>query len=191
VPPSPTPWWRNAALYEEELRSLLQSSLDPAQLTQAIHDTLAELAAMGAPATWALSGRDGSQRARAALLLLLALPGSASLDGSDDHAVQAEETPPDSMLVLYRDALSARGSLIADAAPTAIWLGGPDGVLAFSRGNFGCTVNLADQPVPVIGPVLLASAPIADGVLSPLAAVWTSGLPGVDQAAQYTVHEGW
>ena len=75
-------------------------------------------------------------------------------------------------------------------APTITWLGGPDGVLAFSRGNFACTVNLSDQPVPAVGPVLLSSAPVVDGVVPPEVAVWTSGLPGADQAAQHAVHEG-
>ena len=64
------------------------------------------------------------------------------------------------MLAFYRAALAARRTLAADVAPTLTWLGGPDGVLAFSRGNFGCTVNLSDQPVPAIGPVLLSSAPV-------------------------------
>jgi alpha-glucosidase len=69
-------------------------------------------------------------------------------------------------------------------APTLTWLGGPDGVLAFARGSFACTVNLSDQPVLAIGPVLLGSVPVVDGLVPPDAAVWTSGLPGADQAAQ-------
>jgi hypothetical protein len=51
-------------------------------------------------------------------------------------------------------------------------------------------LNLSEDPVPAIGPVLLSSAPVVDGLVPPQAAVWTSGLPGVDQAAQYTVYEG-
>jgi hypothetical protein len=153
----------------------------PDSPTQLIDDTLAELAAMGPADTWALSDDDGSRRARAALLLMLALPGTASPGRNEESGLPE----------FYRAALSARRSLIKDAAPTATWLGGPDGVVAFHRGNFGCTVNLSDQPVPVIGPVLFASAPIVDGLLPSNAAVWTSGLPGVDQGAQYAVHEGW
>ena len=123
---------------------------------------------------------------RAALLLVLALPGAAILQRDEQLRLsQAED------LEFYRTVLSTWESLLPDVAPAVSWLGGPEGVLAFHRGNFGCTMNLSDDPVPVIGPVLLASAPIVQGLLPPQAAVWTSGLPGVDQAAQYTVHEGW
>jgi hypothetical protein len=123
---------------------------------------------------------------RAALLLVLALPGAADLHQDEQLGLsQAED------LEFYRTALSTWQTLLPDVAPTLTWLGGPEGVLAFHRGNFGCTANLSDDPVPVIGPVLLASVPIVDGLLPSDAAVWTSGLPGVDQAAQYTVHEGW
>ena len=144
-------------------------------------DAVSEIAAIGAPAEW--TPPDGIPPGRAALLLRLALPGPVDLD-------QGEQPGPED-LHFYEAALSARRSLIADAATTAVWLGGPDGVLAFHRGNFGCTVNLSEDPVPVIGPVLLASEPIVDELLPPQAAVWTLGLPGADQAAQHTVHEGW
>jgi hypothetical protein len=154
---------------------------DPDRLRQSIEDTLAESAA-GAPPPWALP--DGIPQLRAALLLVLALPGSADLH--DEKLGLTEEDD----LHFYRAALSLRRGLLPDAAPTLTWLGGPDGVLAFHRGNFGCTVNLSDDPVPMIGPVLLSSEPVVDGLLPPQAAAWTSGLPGVDQAAQYTVHEG-
>jgi hypothetical protein len=154
----------------------------PDSPTKLIDDTLAELAVIGDPATWELTGNEAGRRARAALLLMLALPGPTSLDSEDLGPGLPE---------FYRAALSARRSVIADAAPTLTWLGGPDRVLAFHRGNFGCMVNLSGHPVPVIGPVLLASEPIVDDLLPSQAAVWTSGLPGVDQAAQYAVHEGW
>jgi alpha-glucosidase len=93
------------------------------------------------------------------------------------------------MLTLYRTALASRRTLAADMAPTLTWLGGPEGVLAFARGNFGCALNLSAEPVTAIGPVLLSSAPVADGLVPPDTAVWTSGLPGADQAAQHTVDE--
>jgi alpha-glucosidase len=87
----------------------LKSSLDPDQLRQTIDSTLAAFAEMGAPATWTLSNHDetrhvtrygrrftgvpippkyppdpsdrelGTRRARAMLLLMLALPGSVYL----------------------------------------------------------------------------------------------------------------
>jgi hypothetical protein len=122
---------------------------------------------------------------RAALLLLLALPGSSNLLQDEQLERWAEEDRQ-----FYRAALSAQAGLLPDAAPTLTWLGGPDGVLAFHRGNFGCMLNLSEDPVPAIGPVLLSSEPVVDGLVLPQTAVWTSGLPGVDQAAQYTVYEG-
>jgi hypothetical protein len=143
---------------------------------------VAEVAAGGGPAEWIPP--DGIPPARAALLLVLALPDSSSFRKA---AELGEAEDPE----FYQAALSAWHSLSGDAAPTLTWLGGPEGVLAFSRGNFACTVNLSADPVPVIGPVLLASEPIVVGLLPPQAAVWTSGLPGADQAAQHTVHEGW
>jgi hypothetical protein len=119
------------------------------------------------------------------LLLVLALPGSAELHESGQPGREEVED-----LHFAQAALSAWRSLAVDAAPGLTWLGGPSGVLAFHRGNFGCMLNLSEDPVPVIGPVLLSSEPIVDGLLPPQAAVWTSGLPGIDQAAQYTVYEG-
>jgi hypothetical protein len=164
----------------DDARRLLD---DPARLRQAIDDILAAFAAVGAPATWIFP--DGIPQARAVLLLVLALPGSADLHQGEQPGLEEVED-----LHFYQAALSSWRSLAVEAAPGLTWLGGPDGVLAFHRGNFGCTVNLSEDPVPVIGPVLLASEPVVDGLLLPQAAVWTSGLPGVDQAAQYTVYEG-
>ena len=154
---------------------------DPARLRQAVDDIVTAFAALGAPATWTFP--DGIPQARTVLLLVLALPGSAELH-------QGEQPGREEDLPFYQAALAARRSLAVDAAPGLTWLGGPDGVLAFHRGNFACMLNLSDDPVPVIGPVLLSSEPVVDGLLPPRAAAWTSGLPGVDQAAQYTVYEG-
>jgi hypothetical protein len=161
----------------DDARRLLD---DPARLRQAIDDILTAFAAVGRPATWTLP--DGIPQARAVLLLVLALPGSADLH-------QGEQPGREEDLHFYQTALSAWRSLAVDVAPRLTWLDGPEGVLPFHRGNFGCTVNLSEDPVPVIGPVLLASEPVVDGLLPPQAAAWTSGLPGVDQAAQYTVYE--
>jgi hypothetical protein len=125
-----------------------------------------------------------SPQTRAALLLALALPGPADLDLGEVAPAKPED------LHFYQAALSAWRSLAADAAPSLTRLDGPSAVIAFHRGNFGCMLNLSEDPVPAIGPVLLASEPVVDGLVPPQAAVWTSGLPGVDQAAQYTVYEG-
>jgi hypothetical protein len=143
---------------------------------------LSEAATVGTPPTWTVP--DGILQTRAGLLLVLALPRSTDLDLGELGLDGPEH------LDFYQAALSAWRSLADDAAPTLTWLGGPDGVLAFHRGNFSCMLNLSEDPVPAIGPVLLASEPVVDGFVSPQAAVWTSGLPGVDQAAQYTVYEG-
>ena len=55
------------------------------------------------------------------------------------------------------------------------WLDSPDGVLAFARGDgFACVVNLAAEPavLPAHDGVLLASGPLADGLLPTDTAVW-------------------
>jgi alpha-glucosidase len=89
-------------------------------------------------------------------------------------SVDAQESDPDSMLHLYRSALSARRSL--DGPMT--WLDAPDGVLAFSRGTFACLVNLSAAPVqlPADSAIVLASGPLADGDLPPDTAVWLQTL---------------
>ena len=70
--------------------TFLMASWDAAELRAAVEATLESHAAVGAPATWVLSnhdvirhvtryggGEEGTRRARAALLLMLALPGGA------------------------------------------------------------------------------------------------------------------
>ncbi|GAA1299426.1 glycoside hydrolase family 13 protein [Saccharothrix xinjiangensis] len=67
----------------------LTCSWEPAALRAVVDDSLAAMRAVGAPATWLLSNHDvvrhatrlapGADRARAATLLMLALPGSAYL----------------------------------------------------------------------------------------------------------------
>ena len=106
-----------------------------------------------------------------------------------DYTAEAEAGQETSMLQYYRAALAARRSVGANASAALTWLEAPEGVLAFHRGSFGCLINFSDQPVPVNGPVLISSSPVVDGLLAPDAAVWTSGLPGGDNAAQHTVDE--
>jgi alpha-glucosidase len=228
-------------------------------------------APVGAPATWVLSNHDvirhvtrygredtrfsleyrqfgapsdialGTRRARAAVLLLLALPGSAYLyqgeelglyevedipdalradpmfhqgdganlgrdgcrvplpwsgdvapfgfspDGATDppwlpqpadwrgYTVESERADPGSMLHLYRRALSLRRNESSLGDGTLEWQpSGPD-VLSFRRGNgFTCVVNLSGAPVPLPAhrAVILASAPLGDGLLPPDSAAW-------------------
>ena len=56
------------------------------------------------------------------------------------------------------------------------WLPAPDDVLAFTRGDFICVVNLSPDPVepPPHKEVLLASGPLTDGLLPPDTAAWLS-----------------
>ena len=77
---------------------------------KAIDDTLAGLAAVGAPATWVLSNHDvirhasrygggevGQRRARAAILLMLALPGGAYLYQGEELGLEEVFDIPDAM----------------------------------------------------------------------------------------------
>lgn len=106
----------------------LKSSLDPVQLRRTIEDTLAAFARVGAPATWALSNHDetrhitrygraytgvplpppwpfppsdrelGTRRARAMLLLMLGLPGSAYLYQGEELGLWEVEDLPDEVI---------------------------------------------------------------------------------------------
>lgn len=95
--------------------------------------------------------------------------------GWKDLTVEAEAGDPASMLSLYRAALRIRRGL-ADAPMT--WLEAPETVLAFARGGLLCAVNLGDDPVPLVAHagVLLASGPLAGGLLPPDTAVWLAPL---------------
>jgi alpha-glucosidase len=223
-----------------------------------VDDGIALHAPVRAPATWVLSNHDvvrhvtrygradtrfsldyrqlgaptdralGTRRARAATLLLLALPGSAYLYQGEElglYEVEAipdalrqdpmfwqtngenpgrdgcrvplpwsgDETPfgfspagspvpwlpqqddPASMLELYREALRHRRTDDDLGDGPLAWLDSAPDVLAFRRGTrFVCMVNLSTVDVPLTAQdrVILASAPVADGVLPPETAVW-------------------
>jgi alpha-glucosidase len=95
-------------------------------------------------------------------------------DGWASLTVAAQERDADSMLSLYRRALTLRASSPAFTGDGLEWLPAPTGCLAFRRsGGLVCLVNLSGAPVPLPeGRVLLASAPVADGQLPDDAAVW-------------------
>ncbi|MEU5434751.1 glycoside hydrolase family 13 protein [Streptomyces sp. NPDC020719] len=224
---------------------------DAEALREVIDDSLAAMLPVGAPATWVLSNHDvtrhatrfanpsglgtqlrtpgdralGLRRARAATLLMLALPGSAyiyqgeelglpdvtdlpdevrqdpsffraegqdgfrdgcrvpipwTVDGSSygfgsggswlpqpadwgKLSVEAQEGDSSSTLELYRSALAVRRTHPGLGRGTAVqWLEAPEGVLAFARDGFVCTVNLTADAVrmPVRGDVLLASGEV-------------------------------
>ncbi|MEV0409636.1 glycoside hydrolase family 13 protein [Streptomyces sp. NPDC050448] len=232
----------------------LNTGWDAAALRGAIDDSLDAMRTVGAPTTWVLSNHDvvrhvtrygggaqGLARARAAALLMLALPGSAYVyqgeelglpevvdlpdevrqdpsffkengqdglrDGcrvpipwSGDQApygfgeggswlpqpaewaglsVAAQTGDPSSTLELYRAALRIRRERAELGAGDAVeWLQAPEGVLAFRRGDFVCTVNTTGEAVRMSPPgtVLLASDDLTDpGVLGADTAVWWQG----------------
>jgi alpha-glucosidase len=79
---------------------------------------------------------------------------------------------PGSMLELYRRALRVRRAEFVPAAELT-WLPAPDGMLAFGRGCVACVANLSAGPVELPGgEVLLASGPLAGGLLPPDTAAW-------------------
>ena len=89
-----------------------------------------------------------------------------------DLTVEAQDADPGSMLNLYRAALALRREHLGDGSLS--WLPSAGGVLAFRRDSgLTCTINLGAEPVPVAGEVLLASGPLADGLLPPDTAAWT------------------
>ncbi|MEU8961223.1 glycoside hydrolase family 13 protein [Streptomyces sp. NPDC048491] len=225
---------------------------DAKALREVIDTSLAAMRPVGAPATWVLSNHDvtrhatrfanppglgtqlrtpgdrelGLRRARAATLLMLALPGSAYVyqgeelglpdvtdlpdevrqdpsffraagqDGFRDGcrvpipwtvegpsygfgsggswlpqpaswaglSVEAQTGDADSTLELYRRAIAARRAHPGLGAGDDLrWLDAPEGVLAFTREGFVCTVNLTGRLVslPLPGRAVLASAPFA------------------------------
>jgi alpha-glucosidase len=97
-----------------------------------------------------------------------------------DLTVAAESADPDSMLALYRAALRRRRAEPSLGGGTLTWLPSPDGVLTFDREAGGpgpavrCVANLSAVPVavPAHAAVLLASAPLEEGLLHPDTAVW-------------------
>ncbi|MER8072563.1 glycoside hydrolase family 13 protein [Streptomyces sp. NPDC094034] len=230
----------------------LSTSWVGAALREVIDVSLAAMRPVGAPATWVLSNHDvtrhatrfasppggatqtreagdrtlGLRRARAATLLMLALPGSAYVyqgeelglpdvtdlpdearqdpsyfraDGQDGFrdgcrvpipwtregssygfggggswlpqpegwgalSVEAQTGDPSSTLELYRAALAARKEHPGLGAGDSVeWLDAPEGLLAFARPGFVCTVNTTDTAVriPAHGRVLVASGPVS------------------------------
>jgi alpha-glucosidase len=84
--------------------TFLMARWDATSLRTAIDDSIRALAAVGAPATWVLSNHDvtrhvtrygGVQRARAAALLMLALPGGAYLYQGEELGLPEVTDLPD------------------------------------------------------------------------------------------------
>ena len=87
---------------------LLRAEWDAAEMRAAIEDSTAATAAVGAPPTWVLSSHDvirhptrygggelGERRARAAVLLLLGLPGAAYLYQGEELGLPEVNVPRD------------------------------------------------------------------------------------------------
>ncbi len=180
----------------------LGTEWDADELRTVIDRTLEAMRPVGAPATWVLSNHDvtrhatrfanppglgtqirtagdrelGLRRARAATLLMLALPGSAYVYQGEELglpdvvdlpdevrqdpaflpqpeswaglSVEAQTGVSGSTLELYREALHVRRSQPDLGAGDAVeWLRAPEGVLAFRRGEFVCVTNTTGESV--------------------------------------------
>ncbi|MBG0832769.1 glycoside hydrolase family 13 protein [Planomonospora sp. ID67723] len=81
---------------------------------------------------------------------------------------------PDSTLSFYQEALRARRALRGTLPSRVTWLDSPEGALFFTRASLTCAVNCGPDPVrlPPHDRVLIASAPVDDGVLPPDTAAW-------------------
>jgi alpha-glucosidase len=95
-----------------------------------------------------------------------------------DRTVAAQTGDPDSMLELYRRALTSRRQLPDLGDGDLTWLPAPESVLAFRRGRITCVVNLSERPiarhtvVPALDAVVLASGPLDGDHLPPDTTVW-------------------
>nr|WP_153340744.1 glycoside hydrolase family 13 protein [Nocardia aurantia] len=228
---------------------LVDTGFDATEIRAAVDNSIEAVSAVGASPTWTLSNHDierevtrygggavGTARARAMLLLELALPGTVFLyNGSElglpnvddlpdevlqDPAwersghtergrdgcrvpipwggeaptfefttgrpwlpippqwsqltVEAQSERPDSTLSLYRLAIEIRRARTEFTGEAVEWLPAPAGCLILRRpGGLRCVLNASTEPIPLpVGEVLLASAPLADGLLPPDAAAW-------------------
>ncbi|WP_405524398.1 DUF3459 domain-containing protein [Streptomyces canus] len=91
------------------------------------------------------------------------------------RSVEAQTGDEPSMLELYRTVLRIRREHPALGDGTMTWQDAPAGILAFHRApGFVCVVNLSNEAyqLPDHTAILLASSPIADGLLEPADAVW-------------------
>jgi alpha-glucosidase len=95
-------------------------------------------------------------------------------EGWERFTVEAQLEDPDSTLSLYRRALQLRHEHPGFAEAGLEWFTAPAGCLAFRRAaGLLCALNASAEPVPMPpGDVLLASGPLADGILPPDTAVW-------------------
>ena len=183
----------NRSVFRDELGraftfDLLEASWDAGEFLRVITDNLTDAQQYGASTSWVLASHGAtSRRARAAALLMLALPGSAYLYQGEELGpheladipaeLEAQEHDPDSTLNLYRQALGWRRKL--QAADHLEWMPGTSAqVLHFGRpGGWRSVTNLGPRAVPLPqGTVVVASAPLQAGLLPPDATAWI--IPG-------------
>ncbi|WP_394278213.1 alpha-amylase family glycosyl hydrolase [Microbacterium sp.] len=98
--------------------------------------------------------------------------------GWGGRSVEAEESNPQSTLHLVRKVTRLRARLlddgVFDAAASAVWTAGPDGLVVCRR-NDGAVVAIAMGESPVAlpgGRQVVLSEPLVDGLLPPDAAAW-------------------
>jgi glycosidase len=183
---------------------LLEANWNAGEFLQAITDSLVDAQQRGASTTWVLSGHDaGPRQARAAILLMLALPGSVYLcqgeelglhevaEAADIPAglIEAQEHDPASALGLYRQSLGWRRRL--RAAESLEWMPGTNGqVLHFGRpGGWRSVTNFGPAAVPLPpGTVVVASAPLGDGLLPAETTAWV--VPGASPGRHLAARTG-
>jgi Alpha amylase, catalytic domain len=167
---------------------LLEAHWDAGEFLRVITGNLADAQQYGASTSWVLSSHGAApRRARAAALLMLALPGSACLSQGEELGVpalagipaelEAQEHDPASTLNLYRQALSWRRKL--QAADHLEWMPGTNGqVLHFGRpGGWRSVTNFGPRAVPLPpGTVIVASAPLQASLLPADTTAWI--IPG-------------
>ncbi|MBB1242620.1 glycoside hydrolase family 13 protein [Streptomyces durbertensis] len=106
-------------------------------------------------------------------------------------SVSAQDGVAGSTLELYRAALRLRRAFRPPRGaeqPAPHWLPAPPDVLAFRHGGLECRANLGPRPVELGADrqVLLASAPVEDGVLPPDTSVWLRAADGPAVASSPT-----
>jgi glycosidase len=163
---------------------LLEAYWDAGEFLRVITDNLADAQQYGASASWVLSSHGATpRRARAAVLLMLALPGSAYLSQGEELGLseladvlavfQAQEHDLTSTLNMYRQALGWRRKL--QAAENLEWMPGTNGhVLHFGRpGGWRSVTNFGPRAVPLPpGIVTVSSAPLEAGLLPADTTAW-------------------
>jgi alpha-glucosidase len=134
----------------------------------------------------------GIRRARAATLLMLALPGSAYLPAHlpqpgwfGSLSVEAQESDPQSTLLFYRRALSLRRKL--RAAEDLEWIQNDSRHVPHFRrpGGWQSVTNFGSEPVALPdGTVIVASAPLDGDRLPADVTAWVLGPHSADIGGQ-------